>query len=232
MIPAFRGELGHKVMFHAPWVYAKGPGHVVEIEEGDEALYPLAKEWRVVPRAADSERRRPAKLSGPFKRFVPEPHVRQNVGAPGVVICPRKRDYGARKNWFGWHLLASEIPYVFAAGAPDSSDTEVDCESAWHYKRFLDATIEAMRSAWLVVATDAGLAHLAVMCGAPLLLVTYRGLTAPGPQVDANGRIMKPNYGSVDLERYINGYETTNIELFDGWERPHEVLERALQVVA
>ena len=36
----------------------------------------------------------------------------------------------------------------------------------------LDATVEAMLSAKVVVATDSGLAHLAILCGRPLILIS------------------------------------------------------------
>ncbi len=214
-----RVEFGLKIRYHVPAVHALGPGNRVLIEPGDEALYPLADEWIHVERRHDDQRRGWAdplkselaansdrdfievKRGDPESRFIPEPHVRQGI-KPDLVICPRKRRYGSDKNWNGWELL-SKMPGVFAAGAPDSS-VDVGCERAWDYDRFLDASIEAMLSARLVVATDAGLAHLAVLCGAPLLLITYGGLVAPGAVRDAEGRVLEPAYWPVRLEEYYH----------------------------
>jgi hypothetical protein len=234
IVPAFRGELGLKIRYHVPWVYAKGPGHVVEIEEGEEALYPLAAEWRIVPRNQDDSRHGgPGRLQ-PQKRFVPEPYVRQGITAD-LVLCPRKRNYGSSKNWNVWPWLALQLEVdgfnVFAAGAPDSS-YDVACPRAWDYPRFLDASIEAMRSARLVIATDAGLAHLAVLCGAPLLLITHRGLVAPGPVTDSKGRVFRPEYWPVRLQEYYRDANHTGspIEAVDGWMHPERVLEKAKEM--
>lgn len=231
MIPAFRGELGHKLRFHVPWVYGRGTGHVIEIEKGDEALYPLAAEYRVIERAADDTRRKPGRIYGPEEFFQPEPHIPQGISAD-IVICPRARSYGASKNWPHWKALEA-LPGVFAAGAPDSS-ADVDCPRAWDYERFLDASIEAMRSARLVIATANGLSVLAMLCGVPLLLITHRGLVAPGPQVDASGRVMQPSYGPVPLQRFYWPTNHLGVRIYqvDAWERPAAVIAAAERILS
>lgn len=231
LIPAWRHEFGLKLRYHVPFVHSLGTGHVVEIEEGEEALYPLADEWRVVPRAADRERTANPEREVPISWFTPQPYEPQGVSAD-VVICPRMREHGAGKNWPGWLELAG-LPGAFAAGAPDSS-FEVDCPRAWDHPRFLDATIEAMLSARLVIATTSGLSLLAVLCGRPLLLVTYRGLVAPGPIVHADGRVLRSAYRTVPLDRYYHpmNHRGTPIHVVDGWEDPSRVtraVERILR---
>lgn len=241
-----RAEFGLKIRHHVPAVHALGPVSWIYIEPGEEALYPLAGRWIEVERRYDDERHG---WDDPMKsrlrsaldcldvgkgwresRFVPEPHVSRGITAD-VVICPRKRRYGSDKNWDGWELLA-EMPDVFAAGAPDSS-YDVKCDCAWDYDRFLDASIEAMRSARLVVATDAGLAHLAVLCGAPLLLVTHDGLVAPGPVRGSEGQVLEPRYWPVRLEEY---YEQANhtgspIQVSHAWQSPETVLEEIRDIL-
>jgi hypothetical protein len=167
--------------------------------------------------------------SWPQSRFVPEPHVSGQVDRSryDIIVCPRRRKYGAEKNWPEWHALTVRIVEegftVFAAGAPDSS-YEVPCESAWQYDRFLDASIEAIRGATLVVATDAGLAHLAVLCGTPLLLITHglRGLVAPGPIVDETGKHLEDSYWPIKIERYNEANHTGSpiYILKDAWYDP------------
>ncbi len=220
----FRGEFGLKVRYHVPAVYALGTDHVVMIEKGEEALYPRASGWISVDRREDDERRGWTEPEPPYlpeqypetielrkgepeERFLPAPWMEQGVARADVVICPRMRNYASSKNWPHWPWLAQSLETegltVFAAGAPDSS-ADIGCERAWDYVRFLDASIEAMLGARLVVATDAGLAHLAVLCGRPLLIITHGGLVAPGPVVDATGHAMEPAYWPVRLEEYYH----------------------------
>lgn len=228
-IPAYRGELGLALRYWYPHLAALGPV-AVEVEEGHEALVPFASDVRVVPRVHDDTRQKGPGVRFPQLRFVPEPYVRQRIKAD-VVIAPRKRQHGSSKNWPHWDALA-DLPNVFAVGAPDSS-YDVQIPRAWDYARFLDASIEAIRSARLVVATDAGLAHLAVLCGTPLLLITYRGLVAPGPVVSAEGRVIQKGYWPVKWAEY---YEKANhmgahLEMIDGWQYPERVKARALELM-
>lgn len=232
-VSAWRGEFGLKVYSHAPQVYAlcQREPCTVEIEEGEQALYPAADSWQVTDRADDDTRYgSPPDLGVDPERFVPEPHVKQLQGSPDVVICPRERDYGSEKNWHEWPYLASKLNSygvsVYAAGAPDSS-MDVPCHRAWEYERFLDASIEMIRAADLVIATDAGLAHLAVLCGADLLLVTYRGRVAPGPVVTSSGNVALEEYWYVKMHRYRKAnHKSARIERVDGWEHPDRVIER------
>ena len=148
----------------------------------------------------------PIKLSsaGPLKRkhFIPEPIKKQGITCD-IAVCPRKRKYGNKKNWLLWDKLIKELKKkgyrVFAAGAPDSS-FELNCPKAWDYNRFLDASIEAILSSKTVIATDNGLAFLALLCGKHLNLITYKdGLTAPGYPKVRMPRYHMTNHKSVEI---------------------------------
>jgi len=253
-----RGEFGLRLRYQIPAFHALEGPKVASIEPGDECLFPSATEYHYVTRIMDSMRRgtypggdasyrnavkkelrglypdaqivEPSK-GMPEKRFVPEPHVRYGINCR-VVICPRRRIYGADKNWPHWDRLA-ELPGAFAAGAPDSS-YDVDCSRAWAYPRFLDASVEAMLSARLVIATDAGLAHLAVLCGRPLLLITHEGRVAPGAVRDPEGRAMEPHYWPVRWKEYYvsANHRNAHLEMIDGWEHPERVVERATELLS
>jgi len=262
VIPALRAEFGMLVWWHVPAVHAVSGRKIVFIEPGMEALYPSAEEWLVIDRQDDSKRRnryaRDAEYvermeraamrdipgcqivkpdaKWPKKRFIPEPHVTQDISCD-IVVCPRKRQYGSEKNWEHWPELTLRLRAkgydVFAGGAPDSS-YDVDCEKAWDYDRPLDATIEAMLSADLVVATDAGLAHLAVLCGRPLLMITHaNGIVAPGPVTDEHGTVMEPEYWPVKIERYREANHTHSpIRLLhDSWYSTEPVLSAVQNMV-
>ena len=234
LIAAYQGEFGLKIKDHVPRVYAMGPGHTIEIEEGEEALYPLAQQWKVIPRAADAKRVKPPTLTGPVQRFQPEPHVRRGIGPFDVVIAPRKRAYGASKNWDHWPRVAVGLQRlglrVFAGGVADASDTRVTCDAGWYYARPLDATIEAIRGAKLVLAACSGLAHLAMLCGTPLLMFSYRGMVAPGPVINSSGQFVSADYWPVRWQRYYMDANHMNAKalLFDGWESPATVVEQTV----
>lgn len=250
-----RGEFGLRIRYHVPAVKALDTPKVVYHERGEEALYPDATRLVELPRIDDNDRvgthptsdaefveryRRFASQrwpdaepivtnpSMPQERFIPEP-VETHGLDPDIVVCPRWREYGSAKNWPGWRPLTAELIdrgyEVAAAGAPDSS-LNVPCKvKAWEYERFLDASIEMMRAADVVIATDAGLAHLAVLCGADMIVVTHEGRVAPGPVVDSNGTVAHEKYwragygpgGDVDRFKSAN-HAWARIEYVDGWE--------------
>ena len=238
----------------------EGRPKIVYIEPGEEALYPSADMLITIERQQDPLRRnRYARdrdfvaqieaearatygahgaeylkpdTTWPRKRFIPEPVVRDGIVCD-VVVAPRKRLYGSAKNWPHWTTLINGLRAgghrVFAAGAPDSS-YEVEIDHAWSRERYLDATIEALLSARLVVATDAGIANLAVLCGRPLLMITHgEGIVAPGPSVDETGRVMDLAYWPVKVERYREAnYLGSPIRLlYHAWEDPGLVIDTA-----
>lgn len=229
----YRAEFGFIVMVHAPQVHYAINEHDEQIqwvccEQGNEALYPKAM-YYFVERRVDCERREflerdlmasikmefpdsshcefiEPDMKAPRSYFVPEPTVRYKI-ASDIVVCPRKREYGSDKNWPHWSELTEKLKedyQIGAVGAPDSSEINIEAHiKAWEYPRFLDATIELMLSAKLVIATDSGLAHLANMCGVPLLLISYKdGRVAPGH--DDVGR----EYWPIRLDRYAKANHT------------------------
>ena len=237
IIPVYRGEFGLKVMWHAPRIYARGAGHTIEIEAGDEALYPLAREWRVVPRVPDAQRTQPPRIAGPVQLFQPQPHVAQAVGAVDVVIAPRKRAYAASKNWPHWARVVQALEHaglrVFAGGVEDASDTTVTCDAAWYYPRPLDATLSAMHTARLVIGGCGGLPALAMLVGTPLLLFTYQGMVAPGPVINSRGQFVSTEYWPVRLQEYYhaNNHRGVPITVVNGWEYPQFVVSKALEIL-
>jgi len=247
----YRGEFGFVVMAHSPQVYAHSGPKIACIEEGNEALYPGCQ-YEYVTRREDCERRarnEPGLLTiwadeikkrypnatlvfpdsrAKRKYFIPQPHESVCVEPADVVVCPRYRMYGANKNWAHWPTLIKALQgeglKVFAAGAPDSSGA-VRCPKAWDYKRYLDASIAAMHAAKLVISTDAGLAHLAVVCGRPLALITHgKGLVADG-KCDKG----KP-YWPVKMDKYYHRENHTGSEIRQIHHAWHGI-DRVMRVV-
>lgn len=130
-----------------------------------------------------------------------------------VLICPRWRVYGANKNWHLWPMLAEQLfqsgIITGAAGVFETIDKNVidyipSHLRSWKYVHALQFTIMMMKRARLVVATDAGLAHLAMMVGAPLLLISHDDdcKVAPGGVCDPKGHAMEPYYWPIKFERF------------------------------
>ena len=257
VILSARGEFGLKLRYHVPNIHAIPGPKTVCIEPGEECLYPSAKGFIIVDRIKDDARRgthprtdgefnrrlrekihsRYGKVEVvqtrkgmPEKRFVPKPKVFSWINAK-VVIAPRKRTYGRAKNWPHWNELM-DLPGIFAAGAPDSS-FDLPCPKAWDYDRFLDASVEAILGAELVISTCAGVAHLAMLCGTPLLLITHNGLVAPGPVLDDRGRAMESRYWPVRREEYYYKANHQNVRIHEvsQWDEPERVRDKALAIL-
>ena len=253
-----RGEFGWIVMAHAPQVHAAiEPGDMVCCLPGLEAIYPGAASYFHVEPLHDREQagmslRDPglaplaqtlqshhpdAQLIAPCPKaprryFLPAPTSVYGL-ACDVVVCPRRRGYGADKNWPHWQEATDRLIdrglRVFAAGTKASSFDLRGVPRAWDYDRPLDATIEAMSSSHLVLATDSGLAHLAVMCGRPLLMISHgEGLVAPGLNDDG-----KP-YWPIQMDRFAqeNHLSSSITVLSHAWDDLQRVMDAAASALA
>lgn len=264
-VPPFRGELGILLRYHAVAVRALPRPVLVAHEPGMEALYPDCDRLLVAPKP-DKDKRWCYRHDAPFveewkakwpdhtivmpdkehelaiKPWAPEPFEPQRNGAqaPDVVVCPRRRQYGEEKNWDGWpdmvDRLRSEGLRVFSAGRAETSYETKAEETAWDYDRPLDATIEAMQSARLVLATASGPSLLAVLTGAPLLLIASQGgLVAPGSARDENGNVTHKTYWKVPLRKYYWPLNHRNVEIemaSTGWQDPEIVTKYARRMLA
>lgn len=145
------------------------------------------------------ERRYPgAQLVDPPRKFAqsqvagnfrPQPVTELAMGRgawPEVLIAPRYREHGAHRNYQHWAQLYSLLVGaglgVGLLGVESSSIDMPGCRpewKAWSYDDNLSATLCLMKHARAVVTTDSGIAHLAVLAGAPL------GVIYDGPGVEA-----------------------------------------------
>lgn len=181
-------------------------------------------------------------FDGPRAYFTPIPHVSPDPHPDwDIIVCPRLRRYGMTKNWLHWTALVEMFLSrtdlkVAAAGARESSDLalERDVSCAWAGDRPLDRTISWMRRAKLVIATDTGLAHLAVWCGRPLLLISHLdGMVAPGPVIDDRGRVLEQQYWPINLSQYASeNHLNSSISVVDhAWSDPARVFHAALRLL-
>ena len=112
----YRGEFGHKIMWHVPTIHALEGEKIVCCEAGEEALYPSASQFVLVDRKPDRRRRehphhdqdfisefrallqsrfsgqfRLPSNHGPRRYFIPRPLATHGITAD-VVVCPRVRE--------------------------------------------------------------------------------------------------------------------------------------------
>ena len=236
-----RGEFGLKICYHAPAVHAIGTPDMVIHEPGEAILYPRAQQTIEISPAKDDMRQGMKERDSVVAESVQNvllgaypttQQIRTNDKCrrvafrawagdlpvtPDVVICPRKRDYGSEKNWPHWQTVAEELTkaglLVFSAGEKATS-CETLGDAASRYNNALVASMAAMQTAKLVVCTDSGLAHLAAMCGAKILMI-----------VDGEDRVA-PGYWPVKRERFGDA----DLKMMPySWGNPHSVVDEVLK---
>ena len=236
----YRGEFGHKLMWHFATVHALPGKKLIYAESGDEPFYPSAEELRVVPAIADEKRRQrmshdkefieifakeaqqqfpAAKLFWPGpgvrKYFVPRSACDYRISCD-VAIAPRFRPcYGKSRNWAEWARLVAALQEeghrVFLVGRPDASVTDIDVPAAWDYDDYTSASIEALCSAACCVCTDSGVGYLSLWCATPVIMITTR-----------EGWISAGHRRGVNVSRFqgVNHKKVSLKQVPGSWERP------------
>lgn len=246
----YRGEFGHRLMWHYASVHGLEGSKLVFGEKGEHPFFPSAVKFIEVPIMEDRLRRQHMRHDREFmqecadsakrlfpeaeviwpkprekKFFIPEPGIKQDICCD-VVLPPRKRVYGNARNWDQWALLIEGLRdlglRVFLVGAPESSYTNLGVPAAWDYEDFTSATIEALRSSSLCVCTDTGVGYLALWCAVPVLMITYRnGATAPG----FNKHVSVKRFQAVN-------HTDAAFELVHGsWEDPARMINRVKEFI-
>lgn len=209
VILPYRGEFGHKIMWHVPTVNAIEDEKIVCCEYNEQCLYPGAKEYIVVENAEDRHKHEHIRYDiefinkmeeklksqypdadfykphrGRMKHFLPQPCKLNGIKCD-IVICPRLRKTGTLKNWNHFEklvdILKNELKFnLFAVGAPDSS-VHLDLPASWDYENYVDASVEAFLNCKTTISTDTGTAFLSLLCGKSINLISCDdGKTAPG----------------------------------------------------
>lgn len=197
------GEFGSEILRYVPLVYNDGGEKIVCHEAGKDCLYPKVTERHVVPKVQERLRVCAGSLNqyeiwdeikttyGSTHNYIePTPQIGlgtqwfvPEVGSydftADIVLFPRWRHKGVKKNWDGWpnliEMLVSEGHSVFCAGAEDMS-YQVNCGCAWDYDNELEASIWAIKHSQIRIGINSALTVLSLMCGTkPWLLLTERG---------------------------------------------------------
>ena len=114
----------------------------------------------------------------PQHNFVPVPRGKAPKRCPDILVAPRFRQHGAHRNYQHWHEVIDNLEILgFKVGLLGTKETSVDRPGlpgdlkAWESPDNLGITLHWMRKAKLVLCTDSGIAHLAVLAGAPLKVI-------------------------------------------------------------
>lgn len=125
----------------------------------------------------------------PEGNFQPKPHCRAPDIHPDILVAPRYRKHGEARNYPHWQRVIDDVLALgYTVGVLGTKETSVAVTGgpklyrAWNHDDDLGVTLHWMSKAKMVLATDSGMAHLAVLAGAPLLvLYEHRGYV-PGPE--------------------------------------------------
>lgn len=200
------GEFGTEMIQYVPAIYGDPDEKIVCYERGKRPVYPSATKRIEIPRIKEADRKSAgslnqyeiwddlkAKLGNDKTYFSPKttgsgrrrkyfiPEGRKFDFSADVVLFPRKRHVGARRNWLGWEDLANALKAegfkVFAAGHGDSS-FHINCHAAWDYcsKHHLDASIWGIKHSKLRIGMITALTIVSLYCGRrPWILTTEDG---------------------------------------------------------
>jgi ADP-heptose:LPS heptosyltransferase len=125
----------------------------------------------------------------PQGNFQPVPACPAPAWYPEILVAPRFRKHGEARNFPHWNKVVQDLRglgyHVGIIGVPETSATidgiTMD-RKAWGHDDNLGVTLHWMSKAKMVIATDSGMAHLAVLAGAPLLVVYEARGKVPGPE--------------------------------------------------
>jgi hypothetical protein len=200
------GEFGTELIEYVPRIFADPEEKIVCFERGKASIYSGNGRKVTVPRVKEKDRKcggslnqyeiwdglrrrlgngkeyieaDRTKLTGKRTFFVP--NGKEFQFETDVVLFPRLRSTGKRRNWDDWPRLADALKAegirVFAAGHGDSS-YRLNCHAAWDYcsRNQLDASIWAIKNSKLRVGTMTALTVLSLYCGRrPWVLTTPDG---------------------------------------------------------
>ncbi len=153
------------------WRTAKDPAfkaYTTRLRDLLSLRYPGA---RIIEPSQDCE-------DGAIHAFRPNPSdAAQATEAPKVVIAPRHRKHGAHRNYLYWPQVAAYASSICPVGLVGAKATSIDIEGvpehfkAWNHENDLDVTVSWMQRARMVITSDSGMAHLAILCGAKLFVI-------------------------------------------------------------
>lgn len=164
----------------------------------------------------------------PDNNFIPEPLGKAPKKFPDILVAPRFRKHGAHRNFQHWHDVIDALElHGFHVGLLGTAETSVDRPGlplwlkAWDYSDNLGITLHWMKKAKMVLCTDSGIAHLAVLAGAPLQVIYGK------EGVEAGKEEWRWAFGHMKAHA-VNYCEP----IIGGWDAPATVVVSVLSKVA
>jgi ADP-heptose:LPS heptosyltransferase len=164
----------------------------------------------------------------PEHNFVPQPACGAPKEAPDVLVAPRFRAHGAHRNYEHWHEVIDDLEIAgFTVGLLGVKEASLDRPGlpkgfrAWDHQDNLGVTLRWMKKAKLVLCTDSGIAHLAVLAQAPLAVIYGKA------GVEAGKEKWRWVFG------HMKAHSVARCEaILGGWEDPNQVIGAVLSSVA
>lgn len=121
---------------------------------------------------------KPQRFKAPHEHITLTPYGPEPSVYPDVLVAPRFRRYGMHRNYPHWLTICSFLRHRgIRYGLIGVRETSIDdpyldeVYKSWSYEHNLDTTIRWMQRCRLVLCTDSGLAHVAVLAQAPLAVI-------------------------------------------------------------
>jgi ADP-heptose:LPS heptosyltransferase len=194
----------------------RGAGHHDFMSElSDELTYEFGKSTIHMPHL----KKRTPVVKQPGWKFDIKPQKTFGISCD-IAIAPRFRDYASGKNWAHWPELAEKLSDAgYSVASLGVKDFSADCPSvdirSWDYPGGLDSDIELLQNCKLLICTDAGIAHLGALAGAPMTVIYDQDGILPGynRRIRWMFHIIK-GYSDAYCEPVINAWNDTD-RIFD-----------------
>lgn len=163
----------------------------------------------------------------PEGNFQPMPACPAPAWYPEILVAPRFRKHGEGRNFPHWNKVVQDLRglgyRVGILGVPETSsaiDNVPLDHRAWGHDDNLGVTLHWMQKAKMVIATDSGMAHLAVLAGAPLTVIYETRGELPGPE------------GWPWIYPHMKAHARAYCEpVLQGWTHPENVKDAVLKAL-
>lgn len=150
----------------------------VAVEDNEDIRRAISERFEDVTFLSPTDTSWEEKQSLAHIHFVPEPIERKGLKTD-VVLAPRNRALDPTRNWppARWQIVVDGLKERgYTIGVIGAKSTSLVLRgvdvNAWDHTD-VDSDVEMLRNARLVVGQESGMAYLAMLCEAPLLIIDH-----------------------------------------------------------